>query len=144
MTQEQEKVAEKIIAYHKQNNGICEWEFIYYEAGLLPEAWEDHMLAQHIKLIKSSLLEHNLIRFISDESSALTSNGQIFISFDELRKQLDEEKKLNLLSVEKLQLEVEELRNKYFDYRFTKRLAIIGIILAGLSALGSLLALLKQ
>lgn len=149
MNKEQEQLAEFIIDYHKKHNGVLVWDDLYY-GDLLPEEWSDYAKSQNLQVIKGILKELGLIEMVSEEyeRSTLTSKGFSFISFEKLREEGKEEKRIKQLSMEKLHLEVEELRNKLFDYDETKaraKRAEIGMIISVvLSAIAVLLTLIKK
>jgi hypothetical protein len=145
MTEEQEKIAEKIIAYHKEGDGVFNWEDLYDALDILPDEWDDRKKFEQIYLLKSTLTDNGFITTTTPITS-LTDKGWKFKSFDDERAKQKSNEDIEKLSMEKLRLEVEDLRNKFFDFEKTRtqsknvtRAQVLTAVLAGLSLLLSLM-----
>jgi hypothetical protein len=91
MTEEQKSLGEKIIQLHKDNDGVFDWDNLYYQKQF-PEDWGDHKKAQQSTHMQRILCEYELIEMIGKtiERSRLTKKGYGFTTF----KKYDKEQKL--------------------------------------------------
>jgi chromosome condensin MukBEF ATPase and DNA-binding subunit MukB len=146
MTEEQEILAEKILQLHRDGDGIFEWEELNYddENSILPPGLSVRKRSDLLELIKATLIEMGLIETTTEEGdiTRLKTRGWEFSTFANERLKAAEVNRVSKLSIEKLDLEVDELRKKLFDYDTTKAQAKWAIRFAAVSAVGSIAAIL--
>lgn len=143
MNNKQEQLAEKIIALHKEGDGVFEWDNLHYRGEqVFPEEWGDRKKADQLRFIRGVFQEMELVEFLDEEEnlSRLTRKGMVFSSFFKIKEQEVEEQRLNNVSVGKLQLEVQELREKMFGYEKKQKQDSRLVLYAALSALAAIVS----
>lgn len=124
---ELEEKCEMIMRKHKEKKGTLTWH---------NNTFSNVSDTTHAKEL---LLELGLIRWVGTlkRTTVLTSKGLAFESFE------IERQKPKSPEIEKIELEIEHLRNNILDYKTVKKQAKIGLIIAAIAAVAAIIALFK-
>jgi hypothetical protein len=125
MNKEIEIIGKMILRKHKENKGILVWHKNTFDR------------ASNTTAAKELLIDLGLIKWASSlkRTTSLTERGWSFESFEKERQKSD-------LELEKMNLEIINLRNQLFDYEKIKMQKKVALIIASIATLAAILQIL--